>query len=253
MQAAVARVVGLLGQQPRALLQRLGTPALPIEHGRVVVPGRIEGRRELETALQKPQRIGITEQARRHLREHAQGRHIIGLLRKMGPQQGFCLRNPVVAESPGGPQQPWIACRCLDVVRVRPVGGVSITAYSQLIGQSEPGIGQIRPLGYGLSQRIYRAIDVAGHGARQSQDHQRLGLPRNHFQDLARLLGGDCRLDGEQTRRVRQRDFECPDRLCAGAQDASNLPEPISLFQDVMHKITLRARDVAIVQPCSRA
>jgi hypothetical protein len=32
-------------------------------------------------------------------------------------------------------------------------------------------------------------------------------LPRNHLQDLGGLLGGGRRLDGEQTGRVRQRDF----------------------------------------------
>jgi hypothetical protein len=165
----------------------------------------------------------------------------------MGPQQRFCLWNPVVAERPGSPQQPRIACRCLDVARVRAIGGLCVAAYPQLVSQGEPGIRQILPLGYCSRQSVYRAIDVASYAARQSQDHQGLGLPRYDFQDFAGLLGGDSWLHRQEARCMRQRDFECPDRLSASAQDASNLPEPMSLFQDAAHKITLRARDARAV------
>ena len=69
------------------LLERRRRFCLAIEDDGIIVPRRVEARRELEAPFQQVFGIHVAAQSGGDLRQHPQRRHIGGMHGEMGPQE----------------------------------------------------------------------------------------------------------------------------------------------------------------------
>jgi hypothetical protein len=144
LQAAVTGIAGLGLEQSLDLLERGRVLALADESRGVVVAGAFEARRQFETARQQVFGIQIATQSPGHFREHADGGDVGGMVLEMPPEQGFSLRNAVVAQSRSRRDQARVAYRGPEEARPGALGTRLIAGRRQVIRERSPGVRHVR-------------------------------------------------------------------------------------------------------------
>jgi len=247
LQVSIAGIAWLGFEHAVDLRERRRCLLLTMQHERVVVTRRYETRGELQTALQHALRIGISPEPRSDLRQHAQCRHVRGMLLQMCAQQRLRHGNPVFAQRRGCFEQARVVRRVFDVLRVGLVGATRVADRSEVVAQRAPRVRHFglerncASQGYDCALTVAldterqpelvmcggpvrlrlceRFQDCLGRGRvpRTSLSHteQQCGdrMPRRDLQDFRCLFGREPRLRGHQALRMSERGFERSDRF----------------------------------------
>ena len=180
---------------------------------RVVVTRGREARRQFEAPRQQVFRIDISADARRHFRQHADGRHVRGMALQVLTKHGFGFGNAVLDQRHRRAHELRVVRGVAYGLRVGAIGGLAHFERGVVIAERTPCVGLRGTKLHRTAQTLDGLVATAQAPERQTLERQRLRLVGHHLEDLTGLFEGRVRVGLQQPRRVRERHLESAGRL----------------------------------------